>query len=280
MTMSAHHLITDDAGAPVLPVLLFPEGLAVQYRRWSEGGEFALPVRDTVCLRNTTQRPTAWSLLPGPWPTLLFPSHASAQLYAATTTCRTLILGPGQALYVVRLRGGGRWLTEQSLHTLIDRPVELAPFMPGCEQLTAALLRGAPLAELSALLQRRLELLGGGQSAPVLRRCLELIDERHGQIRVAELSGELDCGERYLNRLLRREMGLSPKAVCQLVQLHHALHTLLTTRSRSLLHIAVGCGYFDQAHMNRHFYRFLGCSANQVRRGALGGDGANDQLSG
>ena len=65
---------------------------------------------------------------------------------------------------------------------------------------------------------------------------------------------------------MHQKVGLSTKTVCQLVQLHHSLQIMLTSQSRSLLHLAVNCGYFDQAHMTRQYRQFLGCSAGDVRR--------------
>ena len=130
-----------------------------------------------------------------------------------------------------------------------------------------ALERCASPQEQNALVSRLLTLRGARQyrSTPLLRRCLSLIAERSGLVRVAELAEELGCSERYLNRLLRQKIGLSTKTVCEIVQLHQATQVLLREQPRSLLHTAVACGYFDQAHMNRRCRQLLRQSASHIR---------------
>ena len=208
-------------------------------------------------------------LLPGGHLTLLFPAEGRALLCGPLTTAHRLTLGPGQSLFAAQLRCGcGDWLWKESLSDLTNRTAALESIFPGSDRLCAALARCDTLSEQSDLLVRLTALQGGRQYQPIplLRRCLALIDERSGQIRVAELAQSMGCNERYLHRLFQQKVGFSPKLQCELVQLHLSLHAALTTQSRSLLHLAVACGYFDQAHMNRHYRKFLACSANEIRR--------------
>lgn len=207
-------------------------------------------------------------LLPGGHLTFLFPEGDRALLCGPLTAARHLTLAPHQSLFGAQLRCGcGDWLWSESLRELRDRAAALEPYLPGCDRLCAAPPRRGTLTEQSDLLVRLCTLRGARQYQPIplLRRCLTLIDERGGQLPISELAGHMGCSERYLCRLFHQKVGFSAKTQCELVQLHLSLHAALTSPSRSLLHLAVACGYFDQAHMNRHYRKFLACGANDIR---------------
>ena len=211
-------------------------------------------------------------LLPSPCALLLFRPTGGALLYGGAPTLRHLAVDENGA-YGVQLRSGcGDWLWSGAMTELTGRCVPLEPLLPGSDRLGAALQRCTSLTEQNALFARLAMVHGGRnyQSAPLLRRTLALIEQQHGQIRVAELAQSVGCSERHLNRLMHQKTGLATKTVCQLQQLHASLHSMLSAHQRSLLHLAVNCGYFDLAHMNRQYRQFLGCSAGEVlRRGVL-----------
>ena len=208
-------------------------------------------------------------LLPGGHLTLLFPEGERPLLCGPLTAVRHLSLAPQQSLFGAQLRCGcGDWLWGESLSALTNRAPALEPYLPGGDRLCVPLSLCHILSEQSDLLARLCALRGARQYQPIplLRRCLTLIDERGGQIRIAELAQSMGCSERYLCRLFHQKVGFSAKTQCELVQLHLSLHAALTSSSRSLLHLAVAGGYFDQAHMNRHYHKFLACGANDIRR--------------
>lgn len=270
MTRSApvRAVLCGPGGEPALPALLEDDTLQLQYHAVPEGAEFSALVQDIYQLHDPADRALAYPLLPGGCLTLLFPGQGQAMLAGPLTRLHRLTLVPSSSLYCARLRCGcGDWLTEESISLLTDRAVPLEPLLSGSDRLGPALSRCASRQEQTVLLSRLLTLHGGGsyQSTPLLRRSLALIEQRRGQLRIAELAQTAGCSERYLNRLFRQKVGFSAKTACELTQLHHSLHTILTTQPKSLLHIAVACGYFDQAHMNRHYRKFLTCTANDMR---------------
>lgn len=241
----------------------------LQYYHVPEHSDYAHLLLRTFCIRADSEECRV-PLLPGSGVMLLFPSDRSALLCGPLTVLHHLPLAPGQMLYGVQLRCGcGDWLWKDGLHTLTDRAAALEPSLPGSDALCAALAACRTVQEQNSLFAA-LACAGGAltyQPAPLVRRCVSLIESRSGQLRIEELARDTGCSARHLSRLLRQKAGLSAKTVCELAQLHHSLYTVLTTPSRSLLHLAVGCGYFDQAHMNRHYHRFLGCGVNAIRRG-------------
>lgn len=233
-----------------------------------EGGDLSHLLQGSLQLRNDGREDTDCPLPPTGGVTLLFPVSGAAVLCGPLSRAHLLHLTPGETVYGARLRWDcGEWLWSDGLSRLTDSTVPLEPLLPGSDRIGAALERCTSPQEQSALMARLLTLRGARQyrSTPLLRRCLSLIGERNGLVRVAELAEQLGCSERYLNRLLGQKMGLSTKTVCEIVQLQQAARTLLHEQPRSLLHTAVACGYFDQAHMNRRCRQLLCQSASSIR---------------
>lgn len=249
------------------PFMSLP-GAQLQYETVSEHSEYAHLLERTFSV-TASQDGCAVPLLPSACVTLFFPSEGPALLCGPLTALRQFTLAPGQSLYGVSLRGGcGDWLWGENMFQLANCVTELEPHFPGSDRLCTALAHCSSIQEQNALFARLAALQGGRnyQPIPFLRRCLTLISQYNGQITVSELAEAMGCSPRYLNRLFRQKVGFCAKIQCELTQLHFSLQTVLTTPSRSLLHLAVSCGYFDQAHMNRHYRHFLGCGANHIRR--------------
>lgn len=252
--------------APLPEALLPPTTL--QYAPIPDGSDLSHLLHSVLSL---PAAPTAQTLTlpPDIYPLLLFPSSGAALFCPPHTMPLPLSLEAGCSLYAVRLHCAcGDWIRDVDFSCANGRMLPLNPLLPGSDRLCQALARCTSLPEANSLFFRFAALQGGRnyQPSPLLRRCVTLITERHGQARISELAEHAGCSQRHLNRLMHQKVGLSTKTVCQLVQLHHSLQIMLTSQSRSLLHLAVNCGYFDQAHMTRQYRQFLGCSAGDVRR--------------
>lgn len=250
------------------PLTDLPPTLLRQRSFLPEGSDLSHLLLGSVHLYNGGSEEADLPLLPTAGVVLLFPHRGPAWLCGPLSSVHYLTLEAGETVYGVLLRWDcGDWLWSRSLTALENTMTPLEPLLPGSDSLGSALHRCATEQEQSALVGRLLALHGARQyrSAPLLHRCLTLMQARQGQIRVSELAELLGCSERYLNRLLRQKVGLSTKTVCELWQLYRMLELLGEAGSKSLLHTAVSGGYFDQAHMNRHCRRFLGCSASTLR---------------
>ena len=250
------------------PLTDLPPALRREHAFLPEGSDLSHLLLGLLRLRNESSEPADLPLLPVGGVLLLFPHRGPAQLCGVLSSVHYLTLEPGETVYGVLLQWDcSDWLWSRPMTALENAMVPLEPLLPGSDLLGPALHRCATEQEQSSLVARLLTLHGARQyrSAPLLQRCLRLIHARQGQIRVAELADILGCSERYLNRLLRQKVGLSTKTVCELRQLYRMLELLGEGPAKSLLHTAVSGGYFDQAHMNRHCRRFLGCSASTLR---------------
>lgn len=94
------------------------------------------------------------------------------------------------------------------------------------------------------------------QTIPV-RKALNLIFKTHGLLDVKALAKGSGVVERHLERLFKRQVGLSPKFFSRVVRFNH-LFGLIEENDFSWAHLAFKTGFFDQSHFIRNFQEFTG----------------------
>jgi len=128
--------------------------------------------------------------------------------------------------------------------------------------------------------ERRFELLDvalserladGPQPSPGLEWAWRRLVATQGRVPVAALAAELGWSRRRLVMRFREHVGLPPKRYARILRFQHALELLIRNGSR-LADVALECGYYDQAHMNRDFRLFAGVTPTEWLA-ARSGDG-------
>jgi AraC-like DNA-binding protein len=101
----------------------------------------------------------------------------------------------------------------------------------------------------------------GTTTAPDPRLLLahRMIHQRGGDLSMGSLLEATGWSRRRLATEFRRHVGLTPKALARLVRFRRAESMLRASRHRSLASVALTCGYYDQAHLNREFRELAGC---------------------
>lgn len=79
------------------------------------------------------------------------------------------------------------------------------------------------------------------------------LGESGGRLPIEQLTRELGCSNRHLVTRFREQLGPPPKTVARLVRFQRAVRLLSRDDGRRFAEIAQGCGYYDQAHLNRDF---------------------------
>lgn len=97
--------------------------------------------------------------------------------------------------------------------------------------------------------------------SPRVQEALEAIACRNS---VARAAASLGVSERSLQRLLLEHTGQSPVFWKGLARLRQSAHSLALSEL-PLAHVADMHAYADQAHMNRAYRHWLGCSPGEVR---------------
>jgi AraC-like DNA-binding protein len=143
------------------------------------------------------------------------------------------VLGPLAAEIRDRLRSAASW---RSRFAILD------------EVLLARVQAGGRRAEVSdevSYAWRRLLASGGTDS-------------------VSALAAETGWSDRHLRARFRAETGLAPKTAARVIRFDRARRLLQRRASAAqplrLAELAVSCGYFDQAHLDREFGLLAGCS--------------------
>jgi AraC-like DNA-binding protein len=196
----------------------------------------------------------------------LAPDRTRAALLGPATGRRAMEVAPGAEYLGVRFRvGRAPRLADLRAVELTDGAVELARLAGrAVDSLGDELLSTADPARRQALLEAVLR-----RPLPPLvadRRCrtgAALLDARAGRVRVAELAQELGLGHRTLERMVLRELGMTPRALIRLVRLRHVLGALRERAAGSLADLAQAFGYADQAHLTREFRSLTGRTPGQ-----------------
>jgi AraC-like DNA-binding protein len=92
---------------------------------------------------------------------------------------------------------------------------------------------------------------------------------------VSELAEELRCSRRHLTARFSEQVGLPPKTLARLLRFGRAARLLGTGPSShkrggaasappSFTEIALQCGYYDQAHLNRDYRQFAGLTPTEL----------------
>jgi AraC-like DNA-binding protein len=181
---------------------------------------------------------------------------------------RQELAGEGWALGVMLQPAAGSILLDGPVSQLTDKRIPLSdvPGLAGTlltERIRSA-LRPAPSEEPShraaiALVEDALHALGPvDEEGLFVNRIVEYVERRSDVQRVGQVCDEFGIGERALQRLTARRIGLSPKWLVQRRRLHEAAERLRTGDRVDLAAVAADLGYADQAHFTRDFRTVTG----------------------
>lgn len=104
----------------------------------------------------------------------------------------------------------------------------------------------------------RQRLLYSGGEPHRVQNLSRLMVETHGSIPIRELASRAGISERQLEREFQCLLGLTPKRFARILRFQHVFKAM--ERSDNWVDIALGCGYYDQAHLIRDFRQFAGAS--------------------
>jgi AraC-like DNA-binding protein len=112
---------------------------------------------------------------------------------------------------------------------------------------------------------------------PAVEHAWARLVHSHGAVAVGELARETGWSRRHLAARFREEVGLAPKPFARILRFRHAARELVLPDGRSLAEIALDCGYYDQAHLNRDFREFAGRPPTELMAARLPDGGFQDQ---
>lgn len=99
--------------------------------------------------------------------------------------------------------------------------------------------------------------------SPIARALPRLMQSREA---VADIVSSLGISHRHFAALFRREVGMAPKLFARIQRFQSAMAATRQGKNADLARLAVECGYFDQAHMNRDFAAFAQLTPREYLR--------------
>ncbi|HZC14769.1 MAG TPA: helix-turn-helix domain-containing protein [Thermoleophilaceae bacterium] len=90
-----------------------------------------------------------------------------------------------------------------------------------------------------------------------------------GRVAVGGLAAELGWSHRRLIARFREQVGMPPKTIGRLLRFENVSTAMRRTPEPRLAELALDCGYYDQAHLNRDFREFAGTTPSAYLRARL-----------
>jgi len=122
-----------------------------------------------------------------------------------------------------------------------------------------------------------------GALAPAkLRRVCALIEDRlHTNLSLDEMARCVGLSRSFFLRAFKQATGETPHQFILRLRLERALAEITHRPSTKIATVAIECGFFDQAHLTRHFRMRFGITPGEaLRQFVLSGDRAEDVRSG
>jgi AraC-like DNA-binding protein len=86
--------------------------------------------------------------------------------------------------------------------------------------------------------------------------------EDGGRTEAEILSSEIGWSRRHLERRFDEHVGLAPKRLSRLVRFTRVIDVVRNRDRVNWAQVALGCGFYDQAHFNHEFRAFTGVTPN------------------
>lgn len=108
----------------------------------------------------------------------------------------------------------------------------------------------------------------GRENRTAARLAAYIRENAHTRISLSDLAGIAGMSKYYMLRMFKAETGLTPHAFLNQARAAMARAMMVDGRA-SLAEIALGCGFFDQSHMNRIFKKVFGITPGQYAGAAI-----------
>jgi AraC-like DNA-binding protein len=210
-------------------------------------------------------------VLPHPSVHLVFEPTGAAVYGVSRSRYVRRLSGTGWALGTKFHPGGFRPYTHEPVSKLTGRVLELEQLFGAdgrrLEQRCLALGRpGDALAHVQRFLRARLRADADDPVRRLVRQLTDSMATAPPGARVAEIAATHGVSVRTVQRLFSEYVGVGPKWVLQRYRLHEALAQLHTSPDTDWAGVALGLGYYDQAHFIRDFRALVGRTPAQYAR--------------
>jgi AraC-like DNA-binding protein len=220
------------------------------------------------------QAPHTQRILPYPNVNVVFDACGTGVFGVMTGASEHVLSGSGKVLGLRFRAGAFRAFLGRPVHAITDQVLPLSGVFPWDDAEAERAVLGAPddvamVATANALLAMRLP--DADPQVERIARILAMVESAPGLTQVEDLAAGAGIGVRALQQLFSDYVGVSPKWVIRRYRLHEAADRLASGEDVDLSTLALGLGYFDQAHFTSDFHKLVGQPPAQYRRSARAG---------
>lgn len=231
--------------------------MAPTYREFASAALLAPFVECLWSVTTQTEEP-AWLVLPDGCLDVVFWPQGGLRAVGAMTTAQRASIPAGGSVVGVRFRPGmARRFLQVPAGELTDgwAPLDTLWGTRGrelCERLGNA-----------DSAQRRVALLEGSlrpldDVRDAVAGAVAAVVAAAGDADVDAFARQANLSPRQLRRRSLEETGLTPKRLCRVLRFRRAVAATAAGARRGWAHLAVQCGYYDQAHLIHEFREFSG----------------------
>lgn len=184
-------------------------------------------------------------------------SAQESYLVGTMTTFKDVIGNPGSSTLGIRFRAGG-----MAVFYPLNQD-ELTDLTVPYQDKTLEDLIWAGKDLLNAINHYFLQKMPAGPTP--LSAIVEDIYAVKGQLRISELTHKYHMSERKLERLFKRDVGVTVKGFSRIIRFTHSLDLIRCGGpGKSLTQIACRAGYYDQAHLCNEIKAYTGLTPAQI----------------
>ncbi|MEO5858913.1 MAG: helix-turn-helix domain-containing protein [Pyrinomonadaceae bacterium] len=148
-----------------------------------------------------------------------------------------------------------------AMSSLTDQVVALESVVGGLSgELESGIAEAATFEDRVAVVETALKSCRSNTDVSIAAGLTEMISYSGGRMSVRELVDRTGIGERRIERMFDKYVGVSPKVFSRIVRFRGVVRSIEAANSFSLLDTALSFGYFDQSHMIHEFNEFAGTS--------------------
>ncbi len=237
---------------------------------------FGHPLYSSVCdiyaIECTGEEPVNIPIIPDGCVSMVFKGRNESMkgyLCGAIDEIKKVVLEPGEIILIFRFQPSAvSSIIDDNANAITNKVVDIKTSIKNGSHIVSAANRDMELQHKALLLSKLIRIrMKDDQSNYLIRYCTDRIYEKQGNIKISELGAETGYSERYLGKVFEKYVGISPKMYCEIMRLQSSLKKLVNgSRQEPLINLALDSGFFDHAHMNRCYKRFLHCSSGILRK--------------
>lgn len=265
------YLAPTEARAQYEPLIFEDEGFEVERIDVNFGHPLYTTVADIFYVKTIASEKKILPIVPDGCMSMVFKGNGeelSAYICGAIDEIKKVEAYPGDNYIFIRfLPGVGYSLIKSDVNKITNKSMQLKENMVGGDQILSILERETQLIERIRLISKVIRVhMQNEPNKYLIKYCTERIFQKQGNIRVEELAEETGFTSRHIGKMFERCVGLSPKLYSQIIRLQTSMNRIIEDKDKLLVDIAVDCGFFDHAHMNRTYKKLIRCSSGEFRK--------------